>query len=115
MLDQLNRITLLLDIYAPLLTERQQEVLRLYFSDNYSLAEIAGEFKVSRQAIHDLIRRSLDTLEKLESKLGLYSLFNEQQDLLAEAEEITRVGQIDRLHHNRLKEIIFALRRGNEQ
>jgi uncharacterized protein len=72
MLDRLNRINLLFDIYAPLLTDRQQEVLRLYFSDNYSLAEIAAEYFVSRQAVHDLIHRSLNALERFENKLGLY-------------------------------------------
>jgi len=115
MLDQLNRINLLFDIYAPLLTERQQETLRLYFSDNFSLAEIASEYMVSRQAIHDLIHRSLDALEKFESKLGLYQLFNEQQDLLSEAEEIVSAGEFDKMQHDRLKEIIYALKSGNEQ
>ncbi len=115
MLDQLNRINLLFDIYAPLLTERQQETLLLYFSDNYSLAEIAAEYMVSRQAIHDLIHRSLDTLEKFESKLGLYQLFNEQQDLLSEAEEIVSAGKFDKKRQDRLKEIICALKSGNEQ
>jgi len=115
MLDQLNRINLLFDIYAPLLTERQQETLRLYFSDNFSLAEIAAEYMVSRQAIHDLIHRSLDALEKFESKLGLYQLFNEQQDLLSEAEEIVSAEEFDKKRHDRLKEIICALKSGNEQ
>lgn len=115
MLDRLNRINLLFDIYAPLLTDRQQEVLQLYFSDNYSLAEIAAEYVVSRQAVHDLIHRSLNALERFENKLRLYQLFNEQQDLLAEAEEIVSYGQIDGLQHDRLKEIIYALKRGNEQ
>jgi uncharacterized protein len=115
MLDRLNRINLLFDIYAPLLTDRQQEALQLYFSDNYSLAEIAAEYRVSRQAVHDLIHRSLDSLERLENKMGLYKLFNEQQDLLAEAEEIVGARQISSLQHERLKEIICALKIGNEQ
>ena len=58
MLDKLNRINLLYDIYGSLLTTRQQEVLRLYFSDNYSLGEIAAEYGVSRQAIHCLLYTS---------------------------------------------------------
>jgi uncharacterized protein len=88
MLEELNRINLLYDIYAPLLTVRQQEALHLYFSDNYSLGEIAVEYKVSRQAVHDLIRRSLDALEKYETKLELYRKFNDQQELLTEADAI---------------------------
>ncbi len=115
MLNRITRINLLHDIYATLLTDRQQEALKLYFCDDYSLAEIAAEYKVSRQAVHDLIHRSLDALERFESKLGLYRLFTEQQDLLSEAEEIVCAGQIDKIRHDRLKEIISALKSGNEQ
>lgn len=115
MLEQLNRINLLFDIYGLLLSDRQQEVLRLYFSDNYSLGEIASEYKVSRQAIHDLIHRSLGTLEKFEAKLGLYCLFNEQQLLLAEADQILAGVAIDPDQLRRLKRIVEKLRSSTEQ
>ncbi|MBW6463582.1 MAG: YlxM family DNA-binding protein [Bacillota bacterium] len=115
MLDQLNRINLLYDIYASLLTIRQQEVLQLYFSDNYSLAEIAAEYGISRQAVHDLIQRSLASLEKLEKKLGLYSLYNEQQELIDEAEKLLDSNNLQQKEINRLREIIAGLRISTEQ
>lgn len=115
MLDQINRINLLYDIYAPLLTERQQEFMQLYFSDNYSLAEIAVEYKISRQAVYDLIQRSLQAMEKLETKLGLFRLFNEQQELLAEAESLLEQNQPGQADLKRLKEIIADLRSSSEQ
>lgn len=115
MLDRLNRINLLYDIYAPLLTERQREIMKLYFSDNYSLAEIAVEYKISRQAVHDLIQRTLSAVEKFEEKLGLYALFREQQKLLDEADGLLSGGSVDEKARERLKEIIVALQSGNEQ
>lgn len=115
MLEQLNRINLLFDIYGPLLTDRQQETLQLYFSENYSLAEIALVFKTSRQAVYDLIQRSLASMEKLEEKLGLYRLFNEQQELLDEAEMILSSGEPANGELARLKEILGCLRLSNEQ
>lgn len=115
MLDQLNRINLLYDIYGSLLTERQQETLRYYFSENYSLAEIAAEYKTSRQAVYDLIQRALDAMENLEGKLGLYMLFNEQQDLLAEADALLMQSELKARDLQRLKEIIAALRSSNEK
>jgi uncharacterized protein len=115
MLEKLNRINLLFDLYASLLTERQQEVLHFYFSDNFSLGEIAGEYEISRQAVYDLIRRSLGTLEKLETKLGLYRLFNEQQKLLAEVDEILNDNSLSEDQIVRLKEIVSALRSSIEQ
>ncbi len=115
MLDQLNRINLLYDIYAPLLTERQQETLHLYFSENYSLAEISSEYNTSRQAVYDLIQRALVSMEKLEEKLGLYRLFNEQQELLTEADKLLLQEKLKTQDLKRLKEIIAALRSSNEQ
>ncbi len=115
MLEELNRINMLFDIYASLLTDRQKEVLQLYFSDNYSLGEIAGEYKVSRQAIYDLIQRALNTLEKLETKLGLYQLFNLQQQLLTAADAILSTGCPSQDRLNLLRAIINDLRQSIEQ
>ncbi len=115
MLDQLNKINLLFDIYSPLLTERQQEVLHLYFSDNYSLGEIAAEYNISRQAVYDLIQRALGSLNKLEEKLGLYRLFNEQQKLLSEAESLLNEDTMTGYKVERLKSILTELRITSEQ
>jgi uncharacterized protein len=115
MLDQLNRINLLYDIYAPLLTVRQQEVLQLYFSDNYSLAEIAAEYGISRQAVHDLIQRALVSIEKLEKKLGLYRLYIEQQELIDEAEKLLDSNTLQLKEISRLREIVAGLRFSTEQ
>ncbi len=115
MLDQLNRINLLFDIYSALLTERQQEVLHLYFSDDYSLGEIAAEYSISRQAVYDLIQRALGSLNKFEEKLGLYRLFNDQQKLLTEAESLLTEEMMTEYKVKRLKEIISDLRSTNEQ
>ncbi len=115
MLEELNRTNLLYDIYAPLLTERQRQVIQLYFSDNYSLAEIASDYDISRQAVYDLIRRVLSSLEKLEQKLGLYQLFKDQQQMLDEAEQLLLPDRIEQADIQRLREIIAALRSSSEQ
>lgn len=114
MLDKLNRINVLYDIYGSLLTARQREVLKLYFSDNLSLGEIASGYGISRQAVHDLIRRALSSIEGFEEKLGLYALFCFQQRLLQEAGRILErpLGEAER---GRLREIVCELRRRNEQ
>jgi uncharacterized protein len=115
MLEELNRINLLYDIYGPLLTARQQEVLRLYFSDNLSLGEIAAEYRISRQAVYDLIRRALAAVETLETKLGLYRLFQFQQERLLEAGRILEKPVPEPGELVRLREIIGELRQRNEQ
>ena len=46
-----------LNFYAALLTDKQMNYIELYYADDYSLAEIAEEFGVSRQAVYDNIKR----------------------------------------------------------
>lgn len=114
-LEDLNRVNVLYDIYAPLLTKRRQEVLHYYFSENYSLAEIAIKYDVSRQAVHDLIRRSLESIESFDAKLGLYNQYCLRQSLLDEAELIVGGDDLAEGSLHRLREIIGDLRRSDDQ
>ncbi|WP_282941765.1 putative DNA-binding protein [Paenibacillus sp. RC67] len=76
-----NRINLLFDFYEKLLTEKQQLFCKLYFHDDYSLGEIAAEFKISRQAVYEHIKRSESVLEDYEIKLQLLAKHEERQQL----------------------------------
>lgn len=60
-----------MDLYKPLLTEKQRNVMEMYYDEDLSLAEIAEVNKTSRQAIHDLTKRCYKQLLSYESKLNL--------------------------------------------
>jgi len=62
-----------------MLTEKQREFVELYYFDDLSLAEIAEQFEISRQAVHDNIRRAGAQLLDYESKLKLVERFEQRQ------------------------------------
>ena len=61
----------LLDHYGAMLTERQRDIVTYYYFDDLSLAEIAENEGITRQAVRDIIKRSLQQLGDMEAKLGL--------------------------------------------
>jgi len=52
MLDKTERMVMLKDSYGPLLTEKQQNVLNLYYENDWSLSEIGESMGISRQGVH---------------------------------------------------------------
>lgn len=66
-----SRSLALFERYGALLTDHQREVLDLHLNSDWSLAEIANHSGTSRSAVHDLIRRSGQSLEDYERRLGL--------------------------------------------
>lgn len=64
----------LFERYGVLLTEHQRRVLQLYLDDDWSLSEIARSHDISRAGVHDIVRRSVQTLQEYEEKLGLLAV-----------------------------------------
>ncbi len=58
-----------LGFYAALLTDKQMNYIELYYADDCSLAEIAEEFSVSRQAVYDNIQAYWEDSRSLRMKL----------------------------------------------
>lgn len=78
-------MAVLMDIYGPLLTERQFEMLDMHYNSDLSLSEIAEELSVSRQAAHDGIRKGRALLRLYEEKLGLEKEDEFRENLLEQA------------------------------
>jgi predicted DNA-binding protein YlxM (UPF0122 family) len=77
-------ISLLLDFYGEILTEKQKEVVGLYYNEDYSLAEIGEKSQITRQGVRDCIKRGEATLIEMEKKLGLVKKFGAMQDSIDE-------------------------------
>jgi len=70
----------LFDFYGPLLTDRQQEIMRAYYYQDLSLAEIANNLEISRQGVYDHLSRAKGQLIDYEEKLELVSRYQEVQE-----------------------------------
>ncbi len=66
---------LLYDFYGELLTDHQKEIYEQFVLEDLSLSEIAQDAGISRQGVHDLVRRCQRTLEGYEEKLHLVERF----------------------------------------
>ena len=59
----------LFEEYSALLSEDRQNLMRLYFDYNMTLAEISAERGISRQAVKDAITKSCEKLDYYENSL----------------------------------------------
>jgi predicted DNA-binding protein YlxM (UPF0122 family) len=84
-LEDMMRMSLLYDFYGALLSGKQRDIFRLYHGDNLSLSEISAELGITRQGVHDTLKKAEAALGGFEEKLGLIKKFrrqNEQMDLM---------------------------------
>ena len=80
--------TFLFDFYGELLTERQRQVYTSVVFEDYSLSEVAEELNISRQGVHDMVRRCDRALEGYEEKLHLVEKFVNIRSQVMEIHEL---------------------------
>lgn len=90
--ESIAKTSLLFDLYGGLLTEKQRQVMEFYHEENLSLAEIADEYGISRQAVHDALKKAEHALSEYEEKLGLFRKFMETRKAISDID-----SKIDRL------------------
>lgn len=99
-------MTLLLDTYGNLVTDRQREFFSLHYDHDLSLAEIAEQYGISRQGVHDVIQRTEKSLETFEAKLGVLA---RQQKLVSALEDMQR--ELRRISDNVPQDAQYVLQR----
>ena len=67
------------DFYGALLKENNRRIFEAYIQEDYSISEIAEEMEISRQAVHDAVKRITKQLKGYEEKLGLLERFEQQR------------------------------------
>lgn len=119
MVDNINDITrasLLYDFYGGLLTDKQRSVMALYHEENLSLSEIAEEYGISRQAVHDTLKKAEQALTDYENKLNLVdkliktdNAVAKLKDELAALEEVAASDDRAKKHLDNARRIIESL------
>lgn len=99
---------LLYDFYGELLTTRQQQVYEDVVLEDCSLSEVAEDLGISRQGVHDMIKRCNHTLEEYESRLHLVEKFlciRKQVQKIKELAVGYNAGEITEISNKILEEL----------
>ncbi len=88
MFEKNMKIAYLLDFYSEVLDEHTRDIMRAYYNDDLSLAEIAEGEGISRQGIRHVVKKGEDQLIFLESKLGIAK---QHEKLVEIGESLARV------------------------
>ena len=92
-------ITMLVDIYGAMLTEKQRDFLSLYYDEDLSLAEIAANEGITRQGVRDAIKRAEAQLLDMESKLGFEKRFRENLRKIEDIRQaVTEIRKYNSFH-----------------
>lgn len=89
-MENILKQSLLYDFYGELLTEHQRAVYEDVVFQDMSLGEIAQERGISRQGVHDLVKRCDRILEGYEEKLHLISKFERTRQMVEEIQQRLR-------------------------
>ena len=88
-IEQVIKISQLYDFYSELLSDKQKQYLDDYYFNDLSLTEISENYNISKQAVSNIIKRTILELEQFEEKLNLIKLNNQRLFLLSEIKKTT--------------------------
>lgn len=110
-MEKIVEQAMLYDFYGELLNDHQKMIFEEYVLDNLSLSEIAEEHGTSRQAVHDIIRRTDKALCEYEEKLHLVRKFNAVRESAGEIGKIaSRIdGDANKEYADRIVAITEAI------
>ncbi len=93
---------LLYDFYGELLTEHQRQIYEGIVYENLSLSEIAQEQGISRQGVHDIVKRCDKALMGYEEKLQLIARFLKMKGQIQEIDALTRSYEVNEISDKEL-------------
>jgi len=86
--EEIVELSLLFDFYGEMLGEHKKKIFEDYVLNDLSLAEIAEEEGISRQGVHDVVKRCTKQLKEYEAALHLVEKFQNMKEKLTKASEL---------------------------
>ena len=108
-IEKMVEIGLLFEQYKELLTDKQREMVSLYYEEDYSLGEISENLGVSRQGVYDTLKRSEKILREYDSKLHLVAKLKDQEKFFKSIREKIIDIKEDLLHNRDCADLIPKL------
>lgn len=85
------------DFYSELLTQQQEEIIKMYYNEDLSITEISNIFNISRQAVLDSIKKSEEKLVYFENKLKIYEKTTKIKKILEDIKVSKNISKIDEI------------------
>lgn len=104
-IEKLEWKGMLYDFYGELLTEHQKKIYENAIFDDLSLSEIAAEQGISRQGVHDILKRCDKILAEYENKLHLVERFAKIKQMVQEINTLTDDKKIKKLSDEIIEEL----------
>lgn len=87
----------LYDLYGTLLTDKQQRYFEDYYFDNLSLAEISENYKVSRNAVHNSLKETVEKLKNYETRLNIYNKNSKIKEIISKINDEKIKEELEKL------------------
>ena len=105
-IEERVELSILYDFYGALLKDNQRRMFEASILDDYNLSEIAEDENITRQGVHDAIKRACKQLRGYEEKLGLVAKFEKQKELVKKLHVILKEMNTD---DGELKEVFSII------
>ena len=97
-MDKFDYMIVLYDYYGELFTDVQRKYFEDYYFNNYTLSEIATNYKVSRNAVYKNINATMEKLLFYEDKLKLWQKMRLLNDILVNIKDEEVIQKINQLY-----------------
>lgn len=94
-MEKFVMITYLFDFYQDLLTDKQRDLLKEYYLENFSLGELSEQYQISRQSVFDTIKKAEQKLIDYENKLHLFAKHQEEQQVLLDIKNLCHAATLN--------------------